>query len=160
MIMYNSNRQSLYTYRAPLPNIKKPLFVLYNKKEAFIKSICFFAIGCALLSITREQIPLAFLKNTELKYIILFFGTLVSGFYLIFRGLRYDNIYCILINKSASKDLKNNDEMSAVTSLLCAFFMLSGHFFGPIISLILGAFSMIGTKIIYIYSELIYKLRN
>lgn len=160
MIMYNSNRQSLYTYRAPLPNIKKPLFVLYNKKEAFIKSICFFAIGCALLSITREQIPLAFLKNTELKYIILFFGTLVSGFYLIFRGLRYDNIYCILINKSASKDLKNNDEMSAVTSLLCAFFMLSGHFFGPIISLILGAFSMIGTKIIYIYSELIYKIRN
>lgn len=160
MIMYNSNRQSLYTYRAPLPNIKKPLFVLYNKKEAFIKSICFFAIGCALLSITREQIPLAFLKNTELKYIILFFGTLVSGFYLIFRGLRYDNIYCILINKSASKDLKNNDEMSAVTSLLFAFFMLSGHFFGPIISLILGAFSMIGTKIIYIYSELIYKLRN
>lgn len=160
MIMYNSNRQSLYTYRAPLPNIKKPLFVLYNKKEAFIKSICFFAIGCALLSITREQFPLAFLKNTELKHIILFFGTLVSGFYLIFRGLRYDNIYCILINKSASKNLKNNDEMSAVTSLLCAFFMLSGHFFGPIISLILGAFSMIGTKIIYIYSELIYKLRN
>lgn len=158
--MYNSNRQSLYTYRAPLPNIKKPLFVLYNKKEAFIKSICFFAIGCALLSITREQFPLAFLKNTELKHIILFFGTLVSGFYLIFRGLRYDNIYCILINKSASKNLKNNDEMSAVTSLLCAFFMLSGHFFGPIISLILGAFSMIGTKIIYIYSELIYKLRN
>lgn len=160
MIMYNSNRQSLYTYRAPLPNIKKPLFVLYNKKEAFIKSICFFAIGCALLSITREQFPLAFSKNTELKHIILFFGTLVSGFYLIFRGLRYDNIYCILINKSASKDLKNNDEMSAVTSLLCAFFMLSGHFFGPIISLILGAFSMIGTKIIYIYSELIYKIRN
>ena len=158
--MYNRNRRSLYTYRAPLPNIEKPLFVLYNKKEAFIKSICFFAIGCALLSITREQFPLAFSKNTELKHIILFFGTLVSGFYLIFRGLRYDNIYCILINKIASKDLKNNDEMLAVTSLLCAFFMLSGHFFGPIISLILGAFSMIGTKIIYINSELIYKIRN
>lgn len=160
MIMYNSNRRSLYTYRAHLPNIEKPLFVLYNKKEAFIKSICFFSIGCALLSITREQLPLAIVKNAELKNIILFFVTFVSGFYLIFRGLRYDNIYCILINKSASKDLKNNDEMSAVTSLLCAFFMLSGHFFGPIISLILGAFSMIGTKIIYIYSELIYKLRN
>ena len=111
-------------------------------------------------TITREQFPLVFSKNTELKHIILFLGELVSGFYLIFRGLRYDNIYCTLINKSASKDLKNNNEMIAATSLLCAFFMLSGHFFGPIISLILGAFSMIGTKIIYIHEDVIYKLRN
>ena len=158
MRTYNQHKPILHSYTSY--NIKKPLFVLYNKKEAFIKSICFFAIGCALLSITREQFPLAFSKNTELKHIILFFGTLVSGFYLIFMGLRYDNIYCILINKSASKDLKNNDEMIAATSLLCAFFMLSGHFFGPIISLILGAFSMIGTKIIYIHEDVIYKLRN
>lgn len=160
MRRYNQDQQILHTNIHTLYNIKKPLFVLYNKKEAFIKSICFFAIGCALLSITREQFPLAFSKNTELKHIILFFGTLVSGFYLIFRGLRYDDIYCILINKSISTDLKKNDEMIAVTSLLCAFFMLSGHFFGPIISLILGAFSMIGTKIIYVNSELIYKIRN
>lgn len=155
MRIYNQDKPISHTHLPSFYNIKKPLFVLYNKKEAFIKSICFFSIGCALLSITREQLPLAIVKN-----IILFFVTFVSGFYLIFRGLRYDNIYCILINKSASTDLKNNYEMSAVTSLLCAFFMLSGHFFGPIISLILGAFSMIGTKIIYIYSELIYKLRN
>lgn len=154
MIMYNRNRRSLYTYRAPLPNIEKPLFVLYNKKEAFIKSICFFSIGCALLSITREQLPLAFVKNAELKNIILFFVTFVSGFYLIFRGLRYDNIYCILINKRASTDLKNNGEMLSATLLLFSFFLFSGHFFGPIISLILGVFSMIGTKIIYIYSEI------
>ena len=158
MGIYNQNKPILHSYTSY--NIKKPLFVLYNKKEAFIKSICFFAIGCALLSITREQFPLVFSKNTELKRIILFLGELVSGFYLIFRGLRYDDIYCILINKSTSTDLKKNDEMIAVTSLLCAFFMLSGHFFGPIISLILGAFSMIGTKIIYINSELIYKIRN
>lgn len=158
MRIYNQNKPILHSYTSY--NIKKPLFVLYNKKEAFIKSICFFAIGCALLSITREQFPLVFSKNTELKHIILFLGELVSGFYLIFRGLRYDDIYCILINKSISTDLKKNDEMIAVTSLLCAFFMLSGHFFGPIISLILGAFSMIGTKIIYINSELIYKIRN
>lgn len=158
MRIYNQDKPILHSYTSY--NIKKPLFVLYNKKEAFIKSICFFAIGCALLSITREQFPLVFSKNTELKRIILFLGELVSGFYLIFRGLRYDDIYCILINKSTSTDLKKNDEMIAVTSLLCAFFMLSGHFFGPIISLILGAFSMIGTKIIYINSELIYKIRN
>lgn len=158
MRIYNQNKPILHSYTSY--NIKKPLFVLYNKKEAFIKSICFFAIGCALLSITREQFPLVFSKNTELKHIILFFGTLVSGLYLIFRGLRYDNIYCILINKSASTELKNNDEMIAATSLLCAFFMLSGHFFGSIISLIFGVFSMIGTKIIYINSELIYKIRN
>ena len=158
MRTYNQHKPILHSYTSY--NIKKPLFVLYNKKEAFIKSICFFAIGCALLSITREQFPLAFSKNTELKHIILFLGELVSGFYLIFMGLRYDNIYCILINKSASKDLKNNDEMIAATSLLCAFFMLSGHFFGSIISLILGAFSMIGTKIIYIHEDVIYKLRN
>lgn len=158
MRTYNQHKPILHSYTSY--NIKKPLFVLYNKKEAFIKSICFFAIGCALLSITREQFPLVFSKNTELKHIILFLGELVSGFYLIFRGLRYDDIYCILINKSTSTDLKNNDEMLAVTSLLCAFFMLSGHFFGPIISLILGAFSMIGTKIIYVNSELIYKIRN
>lgn len=160
MRIYNQDKPISHTHSPSFYNIKKPLFVLYNKKEAFIKSICFFAIGCALLSITREQFPLAFSKNTELKHIILFFGTLVSGLYLIFRGLRYDDIYCILINKSISTDLKKNDEMIAVTSLLCAFFMLSGHFFGPIISLILGAFSMIGTKIIYINSELIYKIRN
>lgn len=158
MRIYNQDKPILHSYT--LYNIKKPLFVLYNKKEAFIKSICFFAIGCALLSITREQFPLVFSKNIELKHIILFLGELVSGFYLIFSGLRYDNIYCILINKSASIDLKNNNEMLAVTSLLCAFFMLSGNFFGPIISLILGAFSMIGIKIIYINSELIYKIRN
>ena len=158
MRIYNQNQPILHSYTSY--NIKKPLFVLYNKKEAFIKSICFFAIGCALLSITREQFPLVFSKNTELKHIIIFLVELVSGFYLIFRGLRYDDIYCILINKSISTDLKKNDEMIAVTSLLCAFFMLSGHFFGPIISLILGAFSMIGTKIIYINSELIYKIRN
>ena len=160
MRMYNQNQPILHTNRPSLYNIKKPLFVLYNKKEAFIKSICFFAIGCALLSITREQFPLAFSKNTELKHIILFFGTLVSGFYLIFRGLRYDNIYCILINKSASTELKNNGEMIAATLLLFSFFLLSGHFFGPIISLILGAFSMIGTKIIYIHSEVAYEIRN
>lgn len=158
MKIYNQHKPISHSYTSY--NIKKPLFVLYNKKEAFIKSICFFAIGCALLSITREQFPLVFSKNTELKHIILFLGELVSGFYLIFMGLRYDNIYCILINKSASKDLNNNDEMIAATSLLCAFFMLSGHFFGPIISLILGAFSMIGTKIIYIHEDVIYKLRN
>lgn len=160
MSIYNQHKPILHPHGPSFYNMKKPLFVLYNKKEAFIKSICFFAIGCALLSITREQFPLAFSKNTELKHIILFLGELVSGFYLIFRGLRYDDIYCILINKSTSTDLKKNDEMIAVTSLLCAFFMLSGHFFGPIISLILGAFSMVGTKIIYINSELIYKIRN
>lgn len=145
-LITNINRPSYY-------NQKKPLFVLYNKKEALIKSICFFAIGCLLLSIMREKLPFAFVKGTELIDRIMFFITLIGGFYLIFIGLRYDNIYCMLINKSTSRDLKSNGEILAATLVLFAFFMLSGHFFGQIISLFLGIFTMIGTKIIYIYSD-------
>lgn len=138
--MYNRNRRSLYTYRAPLPNIEKPLFVLYNKKEAFIKSIFFFSIGCALLSIIREQLPLAIVKNAELKNIILFFVTFVSGCYLIFRGLRYDNIYCILINKRDSTYLKSNGEMLSATLLLFSFFFVFWTFFWTNIFLNFGSF--------------------
>lgn len=154
MRRYNQDRLILHIHRASLYNMEKPLFVLYNKKEAFIKSICFFAIGCALLSITREQLPLAFLKNSELKNIILFFGTFVSGFYLIFSGLMYDNIYCALI-KTPTSNIKSKSEIFAFTLTLFSFFMLSGHLWGTTFALILGALTMIGIKIIYIYSEVI-----
>lgn len=153
MRIYNQNQPILHTHRASLYNMEKPLFVLYDKKEALIKSICFFAIGCLLLSIMREKLPFAFVKGTELIDRIMFFITLIGGFYLIFIGLRYDNIYCMLINKSTSRDLKSSGEIFSITLMLFAFFMLSGHFFGQIISLFLGIFTMIGTKIIYIYSD-------
>lgn len=155
MRIYNQNQPILHTNRISLCNMEKPLFVLYNKKETLIKSICFFAIGCLLLSIMREKLPFAFVKSTELIDRIMFFITLIGGFYLTFIGLRYDNIYCMLINKSTSRDLKSNGEIFSVTLMLFAFFMLSGHFFGQIISLFLGIFTMIETKIIYIYSEVI-----
>lgn len=154
MRIYNQNRPILHTNHASLRNMEKPLFVLYNKKEALIKSICFFAIGCLLLSIMREKLPFAFVKGTELIDRIMFFITLIGGFYLIFIGLRYDNIYCMLINKSTSRDLKSNGEILAATLMLFAFFMLSGHFFGQIISLFLGIFTMIGTKIIYTFDAI------
>lgn len=146
-VITNIHRSSYY-------NQEKPLFVLYNKKEALIKSICFFAIGCLLLSIMREKLPFAFVKGTELIDRIMFFITLIGGFDFIFIGLKYDNIYCMLINKSASRDLKPNGEILAATLVLFAFFMLSGHFFGQIISLFLGIFTMIGTKIIYTFDAI------
>lgn len=155
MKIYNQNLPILHTNRYSLYGKKKPLFVLYNKKEAFIKSICFFAIGCLLLSIMREKLPFAYVKGTELIDRIMFFITLIGGLYFIFIGLRYDNIYCMLINKSASTNLKPNIEILSVTFVLLVFFMLSGHFFGQMIALSLGIFTMIGTKIIYIYDTFI-----
>lgn len=154
MRTYNQDRLIINIHRSSYYNQEKPLFVLYNKKEALIKSICFFAIGCLLLSIMREKLPFAFVKGTELIDRIMFFITLIGGFNFIFIGLKYDNIYCMLINKSASRDLKPNSEILAATLVLFAFFMLSGHFFGPIISLFLGIFTMIGTKIIYTFDAI------